>query len=88
MSTEISRQLNVFNAIAVIVSLLGVVNIAGLALGLLIGWAWVMGLGGLLPGVSSHLPTGTVAAVAAVLLGTRVAILPARLDVLAALKYE
>ena len=139
MQTEISRQFNIFNAIvaiAVIVSLLGVINtlamsviertrelgviralgasrwqvrstmldesllitcagaIAGLLLGLLIGYVWVMGLGGVLPGVSFHLPATTITAVAvaAVVLGTIAAILPARraarLDVLAALKYE
>jgi putative ABC transport system permease protein len=139
MQTEISRQFNIFNAIvaiAVIVSLLGVVNtlamsvlertrelglmralgasrwqvrssmldesllitcagaLAGLLLGLLIGYVWVMGLGGVLPGVAFHLPATTIAAVAlaAVVLGTVAAILPARraarLDVLAALKYE
>jgi ABC-type antimicrobial peptide transport system permease subunit len=54
----------------------------------------VMGLGGVLPGVAFHLPVTTIAsvAVASVALGTLAAILPARraarLDVLAALKYE
>jgi putative ABC transport system permease protein len=139
MQTEISRQFNIFNAIvaiAVIVSLLGVINtlamsvlertrelglmralgasrwqvrssmldesllitcagaLAGLGLGLLIGYVWVMGLGGVLPGVAFHLPATTIGAVAlaAIVLGTVAAILPARraarLDVLAALKYE
>ncbi len=139
MQTEISRQFNIFNAIvaiAVIVSLLGVINtlamsvlertrelglmralgasrwqvrnsmldesllitcagaLAGLLLGLLIGYVWVMGLGGVLPGVAFHLPVTTITgvAVASVALGTLAAILPARraarLDVLAALKYE
>jgi putative ABC transport system permease protein len=139
MQTEISRQFNIFNAIvaiAVIVSLLGVINtlamsvlertrelglmralgasrwqvrssmldesllitcagaLAGLLLGLLIGYVWVMGLGDVLPGVAFHLPATTIisVAVAAVVLGTLAAILPARraarLDVLAALKYE
>ena len=81
MQTEISRQFNIFNAIvaiAVIVSL----------------FVWVSGLGGVLPGISFHLPavTSTGVAVAAVVLGTLAAILPARraarLDVLAALKHE
>ncbi len=81
MQTEISRQFNIFNAIvaiAVIVSL----------------FVWVSGLGGVLPGISFHLPAVTITgvAVAAVVLGTLAAILPARraarLDVLAALKHE
>jgi len=139
MQTEISRQFNIFNAIvaiAVIVSLLGVINtlamsvlertrelglmralgasrwqvrssmldesllitcagaLAGVLIGLLIGWFWVTGLGSLLPGIAFHVPVTTIAAVAlaAVVLGTLAAILPARraarLDVLAALKYE
>jgi putative ABC transport system permease protein len=68
--------------------------LAGLALGLAIGYAWVIGLGGILPGISFHLPVATVTgvAIAAIVLGTLAAILPARraarLDVLAALKYE
>jgi putative ABC transport system permease protein len=54
----------------------------------------VTGLGSLLPGIAFHVPATTIAAVAlaAVVLGTLAAILPARraarLDVLAALKYE
>ena len=139
IETQITRQFNLFNAIvaiAVIVSLLGVINtlamsvvertreigviralgasrwqvrwtmldesllitgagaLAGLALGLLIAWAWVLGLGDILPGISFHVPWGTtlIVAVAAVVLGTLAAVLPARraarLNVLNALKYE
>ena len=139
IETQITRQFNLFNAIvaiAVIVSLLGVINtlamsvvertreigvlralgasrwqvrrtmldesllitgagaLAGLALGLLIAWAWVLGLDGTLPGITFHVPWGTTLLVAgaAVVLGTLAAVLPARraarLNVLNALKYE
>lgn len=136
---EISAQFNLFNgilAVAVLVSLLGVVNtlamsviertreigvlralgasrwkvrrtmldesllitfagaITGVGFGAAIGWFWMRGLDDVLPGIAFHFPTGTTitVAVAAIVLGTLAAILPARraakLDVLDALKYE
>src|SRR5215216_278354 len=136
---EISQQFNFFNAIvaiAVIVSLLGVVNtlamsviertreigvlralgssrslvrqtmldeslmitlagaIAGLAVGLLIGFVWVTSIGDVMPGIAFHLPLGTIVgvAVAAVVAGVVAAALPARraakLQVIRALNYE
>jgi putative ABC transport system permease protein len=136
---EISQQFNFFNAIvaiAVIVSLLGVVNtlamsviertreigvlralgssrwlvrqtmldeslmitlagaIAGVALGLLIGFVWVGSIGAVMPGIAFHLPLGTIAGVgvAAVVAGVLAAALPARraakLRVIQALTYE
>src|SRR3954452_23265971 len=136
---NVSRQFAMFNAIiaiAVIVSLLGVVNtlamsvmertreigvlraigssrwqvrltmvdesllitlagaIAGIGLGALIGWAWVLGLHGVMPGVGFRFPwsTALVVAAAAVALGVLAAILPARraarLNVIDALGYE
>src|SRR6478672_451213 len=136
---QISRQFNFFNAIvaiAVIVSLLGVVNtlamsviertreigvlralgssrwlvrqtmldesliitlagaVAGILVGLLIGFVWVGSIGAVMPGVSFHLPLGTMAgvAIAAVIAGVLAAALPARraarLGVIQALTYE
>jgi putative ABC transport system permease protein len=139
VADEINRTFNLFNGIviiAVIVSLLGVINtlamsvlertreigvlralgasrwqvrrtmldeslmmtiagaIAGVALGALIGFVWVRGLGSILPGISFHFPAGVAiaVAVAAVVLGSLAAILPARraarLKVIEALTYE
>jgi putative ABC transport system permease protein len=139
VSNEISRNFNLFNAIvlvAVIVSILGVVNtlamsvlertreigvlralgssrwqvretmldesllitvagaLSGTGIGLAIGWFWVQGLGSVLPGISFHLPWGTIVAVAvvAIIAGVVAAILPARraarLPVIEALTYE
>ena len=136
---NVNRQFAMFNAIiaiAVIVSLLGVVNtlamsvlertrdigvlramgssrwlvrltmvdesllitlagaIAGIGLGAIIGWAWVLGLHGVMPGVGFVFPWSTALLVgaAAVLLGVVAAILPARraarLKVIDALGYE
>jgi putative ABC transport system permease protein len=136
---EITAQFNMFNAIvaiAVIVSILGVINTlamsvlertreigvmralgssrwqvrrtmlhesllitsagaaAGLGIGLLVGWLWVLGLGALLPGIAFHVPVGTVVGVAfaAIAGGVLAAILPARraahLKVIEALSYE
>jgi len=136
---EFSSRFNLFNgilAIAVLVSLLGVVNtlamsviertreigvlralgasrwkvrrtmldesllitlagtLTGVGFGAVIGWFWMRGLDDVLPGIAFRFPTGTTiaVAVAAVVLGTLAAILPARraarLDVLDALKYE
>lgn len=136
---QISAQFNLFNgivAIAVLVSILGVVNtlamsviertreigvlralgasrwkvrrtmldesllitlagaITGIGFGAVIGWFWMRGLDEVLPGIAFHFPTATTitVAVAAIVLGTLAAILPARraakLDVLEALKYE
>jgi putative ABC transport system permease protein len=68
--------------------------IAGVALGALIGFVWVRGLGSILPGISFHFPAGVAiaVAVAAVVLGSLAAILPARraarLKVIEALTYE
>jgi putative ABC transport system permease protein len=68
--------------------------IAGIAVGSLIGWGWVMGLGSILPGIAFHFPwsTAVIVAVAAVVLGVVAAVLPARraarLNVLGALKYD
>jgi putative ABC transport system permease protein len=139
VADEINRTFNLFNGIviiAVIVSLLGVINtlamsvlertreigvlralgatrwqvrrtmldeslmmtiagaVAGVALGALIGFVWVQGLGSILPGISFHFPGGVAlaVAVAAVVLGSLAAILPARraarLKVIEALTYE
>jgi putative ABC transport system permease protein len=68
--------------------------IAGIGLGALIGWAWVLGLHGVMPGVAFLFPwsTALIVAVAAVALGVVAAILPARraarLNVIDALGYE
>jgi putative ABC transport system permease protein len=139
VNKQISTQFNFFNAIvaiAVIVSLLGVVNtlamsviertreigvlralgssrwlvrqtmldesllitvagaIAGILLGLMIGWFWIASMGDLMPGIAFHLPTGTIigVAIAAVIAGVVAAMLPARraarLKVVRALSYE
>jgi putative ABC transport system permease protein len=139
ISAQINQQFNLFNAIvaiAVLVSLLGVVNtlamsvlertreigvlralgasrwhvrgtmvaesllvtvsgaIAGLASGLLIAWVWARGFGDLLPGYVFSVPFTTLVgvALAAVLLGTLAAALPARravrMDVVRALGAE
>jgi putative ABC transport system permease protein len=136
---QINRQFALFDAIifvAVIVSLLGVINtlamsviertreigvlralgssrwlvrkslldesllitlagaIVGVASGLLIGAAWIAGLGDLMPGIAFRFPlTATLVVVAiAVLLGALAAVLPARraarIDVIHALSYE
>jgi putative ABC transport system permease protein len=139
INKEITTQFNMFNAIvaiAVIVSILGVINTlamsvlertreigvmralgssrwqvrqtmldesllitlagatAGLGLGLVVGWLWVLGLGALLPGIAFHLPVGTIAgvALASIAAGVAASILPARraarLKVIEALSYE
>ena len=136
---EVNKQFSMFNAIvgiAIIVSILGVVNTlamsviertreigviralgasrwqvrrtmldeslmitfagatVGVALGTLIGFNWVRSMGALMPGITFHFPSTTViiVAIAAVILGTLAAILPARraakLDVIDALSYE
>ncbi|HET8759055.1 MAG TPA: FtsX-like permease family protein [Solirubrobacteraceae bacterium] len=136
---QISATFNMFNsivAIAVIVSLLGVVNtlamsviertreigvlralgstrwqvrrtmidesllitaagaLTGIAAGLAIGIAWLPGFAQSMPGLAFHFPTGITfsVAVAAVILGTLAAVLPARraarLNVIEALAYE
>jgi putative ABC transport system permease protein len=136
---QVSATFNMFNsivAIAVIVSLLGVVNtlamsvlertreigvlralgssrwqvrrtmldesllitsagaITGVVIGLLIGLSWMRGFGELMPGLTFHFPGATAFAVAlaAIVLGTLAAILPARraarLKVIEALAYE
>jgi putative ABC transport system permease protein len=136
---QVSATFNMFNsivAIAVIVSLLGVVNalamsvlertreigvlralgssrwqirrtmldesllicaagaITGVAFGLAIGVAWLPGFAKVMPGLTFHFPgtTAFAVAVAAIVLGTLAAILPARraarLNVIEALSYE
>jgi len=136
---QVTQQFALFNAIiaiAVIVSLLGVINtlamsvlertreigvlralgssrwlvrgslldesllittagaLVGVVAGLIIGLAWLAGLGDLLPGITFRFPVGAtiLVAVVAVILGTLAAILPARraarLDVIRALTYE
>jgi putative ABC transport system permease protein len=69
-------------------------SVVGVAAGTLIGFIWVRGLDGVLPGIGFHFP-GTVAlavAIAAVLLGVVAAVIPARraarLKVITALTYE
>jgi putative ABC transport system permease protein len=69
-------------------------SVVGIAAGSLIGFVWVRGLDGVLPGIDFHFP-GAVAlavAIAAVLLGVAAAIIPARraarLKVITALTYE
>jgi putative ABC transport system permease protein len=139
VAAQINQTFNLFNAIviiAVVVSLLGVINtlamsvvertreigvlralgasrwqvrrtmldeslmitiagaVVGVLLGALIGFVWVRGLGSILPGISFHFPGGVAlaVAVAAVILGSLAAILPARraarLKVIEALTYE
>lgn len=139
VNREITTQFNMFNAIiaiAVIVSILGVINTlamsvlertreigvmralgssrwqvrqtmldesllitiggaaAGLGLGLLIGWLWVLGLGSITPGIAFHLPVVTIAgvALAAIAAGVVASVLPARraarLKIVEALSYE
>ena len=67
--------------------------IAGIVLGLAISWSWVPALGGMLPGVAFTVPIGILVAIglAAVLLGSAAAALPARraarIDVVSALSY-
>ena len=136
---QISQQFNFFNAIvaiAVIVSLLGVVNtlamsviertreigvlralgssrwlvrqtmldeslmitiagaLAGALLGVLIGFVWVGSVADVMPGISFHLPLGTIVGVmiASIVAGVIAAALPARraarLQVIRALTYE
>jgi putative ABC transport system permease protein len=136
---QVSATFNMFNsivAIAVIVSLLGVVNtlamsvlertreigvlralgssrwqvrrtmldesllicaagaFCGVAFGLAIGAAWIPGFAKVMPGLTFHFPgtTAIAVAVAAIVLGTVAAILPARraarLKVIEALSYE
>jgi len=136
---QVSATFNMFNsivAIAVIVSLLGVVNtlamsvlertreigvlralgcsrwqvrrtmldesllicaagaLCGVAFGLAIGAAWIPGFAQVMPGLTFHFPgtTALAVAVAAIVLGTLAAILPARraarLKVIEALSYE
>src|ERR1044072_9019191 len=136
---QISATFNMFNsivAIAVIVSLLGVVKtiamavierprelgvlralgssrwqvrrtmldesllittagaLTGIAVGLAIGLAWLPGFGQNMPGLAFHFPTGITlgAALAAIVLGTLAAIVPARRaagrNVIQALSYE
>jgi putative ABC transport system permease protein len=68
--------------------------VAGVGVGLVVGWLWVLGLEPLLPGISFYVPGGTVigVAVAAIAGGTAASILPARraarLKVVEALSYE
>jgi putative ABC transport system permease protein len=68
--------------------------VAGVGLGLLIAWSWVQSLDNFMPGISFHLPVAAIVsiAIAAVVLGTFAAALPARraarLDVIDALSYE
>jgi putative ABC transport system permease protein len=139
IESQINQQFGFFNAIilmAVIVSLLGVINtlamsviertreigvlralgssrwlvrkslldesllitlagaIVGVVSGLVIGAAWIAGLGDLMPGISFRFPVGATVTVAviAVVLGSLAAILPARraarIDVIRALTYE
>lgn len=139
IQSQINQQFGLFNAIifvAVIVSLLGVINtlamsviertreigvlralgssrwlvrkslldesllitlagaIVGVAFGLVIGAAWIAGLGGLLPGITFRFPllATAIVVVLAVVLGSLAAVLPARraarIDVIRALNYE
>lgn len=136
---QINQQFGFFNAIvamAVIVSLLGVINtlamsviertreigvlralgssrwlvrnslldesllvtlagaIVGVVSGLVIGLAWIAGLGDLMPGIAFHFPVGAtvIVAIVSVALGSLAAVLPARraarVDVIRALTYE
>jgi putative ABC transport system permease protein len=136
---QVSATFNMFNsivAIAVIVSLLGVINtlamsvlertrelgvlralgssrwqvrntmlaesllicaagaLCGVAAGVVIGAAWIPGFAQVMPGLTFHFPgtTALVVAIAAIVLGTLAAILPARraarLKVIEALSYE
>ena len=91
---EILPETNCFNVLdeSLLITLSGA--IAGVGLGLLIAWSWVQSLGDFMPGISSHLPAGAIIgiAVAAVILGSVAAALPARraarLNVIDALSYE
>ena len=66
----------------------------GVASGLVIGVAWIAGLGDLMPGISFRFPVGATVTVVviAVVLGSLAAVLPARraahVDVIRALTYE
>jgi putative ABC transport system permease protein len=66
----------------------------GVAFGLAIGAAWIPGFAKVMPGLTFHFPgtTAIAVAVAAIVLGTVAAILPARraarLKVIEALSYE
>jgi putative ABC transport system permease protein len=68
--------------------------IAGILVGAVIAWFWVKGLGSLVPGIAFHFPlvTGLSVALAAIVLGTLAAVLPARraarLKPIEALNYE
>ena len=68
--------------------------LCGVAFGLAIGAAWIPGFATVMPGLTFHFPgtTATGVAVAAIVLGTLAAILPARraarLKVIEALSYE
>jgi putative ABC transport system permease protein len=69
-------------------------TLTGVAVGLAIGIAWLPGFAQNMPGLAFHFPTGITlgAALAAVVLGTVAAIVPARraarLNVIDALSYE
>ncbi len=69
-------------------------SVVGVAAGTLIGFIWVRGLDGVLPGISFHFPRSVALAVvlAAVVLGVLAAVIPARraarLKVITALTYE
>jgi putative ABC transport system permease protein len=68
--------------------------LAGILIGLLIGFVWIGSIGAVMPGISFHLPLGTMigVAIAAVVAGAVAAALPARraarLEVIKALTYE
>jgi putative ABC transport system permease protein len=68
--------------------------LCGVAAGVVIGAAWIPGFAQVMPGLTFHFPgtTALVVAIAAIVLGTLAAILPARraarLKVIEALSYE
>jgi hypothetical protein len=88
----LERQAQALLDESLLITLAGAV--VGVASGLVIGVAWIAGLGDLIPGISFRFPVGATVTVAviSVVLGSLAAVLPARrvarVDVIKALTYE